>query len=167
MNQDKNICENCGHSISEHIVDGFGACTRLSNFMDGDCNCPYFRPASSPKEKICEAIIHAGWAWCAEKKPCKFHPETGSPSSRHRIDRVLNPDRYMTSSPQKVLWCDGGKECRCICHQTDYPLPKDFPRPERKKIEPLRAMTVMYNNFGDACLKVNEIIEWIRNHEEN
>lgn len=27
-----------------------------------------------------------------------------------------------------ILYCDGGAEiCKCTCHQTDYPLPKDFP----------------------------------------
>jgi len=30
---------------------------------------------------------------------------------------------------EETLLCDGGKECRCTCHQTDYPLPKDFPTP--------------------------------------
>ena len=33
------------------------------------------------------------------------------------------------------LWCDGGKECRCICHQKNYPLPVDFPTPESEKEE--------------------------------
>ena len=25
---------------------------------------------------------------------------------------------------KKILYCD--KNCKCICHQTSYPLPKDF-----------------------------------------
>ncbi len=28
---------------------------------------------------------------------------------------------------------NGGIDCRCICHQKDYPLPKDFPVPSSEK----------------------------------
>ena len=36
-----------------------------------------------------------------------------------------------TIKAEEILYCDrpNGKECKCICHQEDYPLPKDFPKP--------------------------------------
>jgi len=33
------------------------------------------------------------------------------------------------------LYCDGGIDCKCVCHQKDYPLPKDFPHPQDNQLE--------------------------------
>lgn len=55
------------------------------------------------------------------------------------------PELIVPTSPQtnkeEILYCDrqngsSGKDCKCVCHQEDYPLPKDFNQLKEIKIVP-------------------------------
>lgn len=50
-------------------------------------------------------------------------------------------------SQEEILYCDRqngskGKECKCVCHQENYPLPKNFSNP----IEPQGSWEVEFEN---------------------
>lgn len=68
---------------------------------------------------------------------------------------------------EEMLWCDRQgdskcKECKCVCHQTGYNLPKDFPSPQPPLSDdweerfderfPLHEISESNNLWGDYTL---------------
>lgn len=54
-----------------------------------------------------------------------------------------------TKPKEEILWCDRqnsskGKECKCVCHQEDYPLPKDYPTPKKESITVIPSPRIDY-----------------------
>ena len=71
---------------------------------------------------------------------------------------------------EEMLWCDRqgdskGKECKCVCHQTDYSLPKDFPSPQSPVSEELRESIEGKVESILGCVEV-DIIELIRKQRQ-
>ena len=62
-------------------------------------------------------------------------------------------------SQEEILYCDRqngskGKECKCVCHQENYPLPKNFSNP----IEPQGSWEEVKKNF------INELVALVYKH---